>query len=95
VREVEQLFVDAIDAAERLVYVETQYFSSRSIREALIERMRRRDRPRLEIVVVVNERAEALKEERWPGLAPRISKAATRRRRPTGLGLYFSRSATA
>jgi hypothetical protein len=68
VREVESLFVDAIAAARRLIYVETQYFSSQRVRDALIERMARADLPRLEIVVLVNERAEALKEEVAVGL---------------------------
>jgi phospholipase D1/2 len=93
VREVEALFVDAISAAERLVYIETQYFSSRCIREALVERMARSDRPRLEIVILVNERAEALKEELAVGLRQaqnleRLREAA----RATGqrLGLYYS-----
>ena len=40
VQEVEQLFVDAIAAAERLIYIETQYFSSTRICDALVERMR-------------------------------------------------------
>jgi phosphatidylserine/phosphatidylglycerophosphate/cardiolipin synthase-like enzyme len=68
VREVETLFVEAVAAAEALIYVETQYFSSRRICQAFERRMRRRDRPRLEIVVVVNERAEAVKEELAVGL---------------------------
>ena len=84
--------MDAIDAAERLIYIETQYFSSRRIYEALVRRLRATDRPALEIVVVVNERAEALKEELAVGLrqaknlerlrtcarrAPRITSAST------------------
>jgi phosphatidylserine/phosphatidylglycerophosphate/cardiolipin synthase-like enzyme len=48
--------------------VETQYFSSRRIRDALVRRMRDVGRPRLEIIVVVNERAEAIKEEIAVGL---------------------------
>lgn len=68
VREVEHLLEDAIAAAERLIYIETQYFSSRRIWEALVERMRDGSRSRLEIVVVVNEQAEALKEEIAVGL---------------------------
>jgi phospholipase D1/2 len=40
VREVERLFEDAIAAADRLIYVETQYLSSRRIREVLVQRMR-------------------------------------------------------
>ena len=92
-REVERLFVDAIGAAERLIYVETQYFSSRRIYEALAARMRGAGRPRLEIVVVVNERAEALKEELAVGLRQaenlqRLRQVAPRRGTPSGL--YFS-----
>ena len=68
VREVEHLLVDAIDAAEQLIYLETQYFSSRRICDALATRMQGTARSRLEIVVVVNQRAEALKEELAVGL---------------------------
>jgi phosphatidylserine/phosphatidylglycerophosphate/cardiolipin synthase-like enzyme len=93
VREVEALFTDAIGAAERLIFIETQYFSSRRIREALIERMARTDRPRLEIVVLVNERAEALKEELAVGLRQAQNLEQLRRSAaPSGhrLGLYYS-----
>jgi phosphatidylserine/phosphatidylglycerophosphate/cardiolipin synthase-like enzyme len=93
IREVERLFVDAITAAEHLVYLETQYFSSRRIYEALATRMRDGARSRLEIVVVVNERAEALKEELAVGLRQaqnleRLREIAT----ATGhaLGIFYS-----
>ncbi len=68
VREVERLFEDGIAAAERLLYIETQYFSSARMYQALVARMRDAARPRLQIVIVVNERAEALKEEIAVGL---------------------------
>lgn len=68
VREVEALLMDAIAAAEQLIYIETQYFSSRAIADALITRMRQAERPRLEIVVIVNEKPEAVKEEIAVGL---------------------------
>lgn len=93
IREVETLFVDAICAAERLVFIETQYFSSRRIREAFIERMGRADRPRLEIVVVVNQRAEALKEELAVGLRQARNLEQLREAAAGGghrLGLYYS-----
>jgi phosphatidylserine/phosphatidylglycerophosphate/cardiolipin synthase-like enzyme len=81
IREVECLIVDAIASAERLVYIETQYFSSRRIRDALVRRMRDAGRPRLEIIVVVNERAEAIKEEmRWDSARRRTSKSSARSR---------------
>jgi phospholipase D1/2 len=68
IREVERLVEDAIAAADRLIYVETQYLSSQRVREALVRRMRAPGRPRPEIVIVVNEQAEALKEELAVGL---------------------------
>jgi phosphatidylserine/phosphatidylglycerophosphate/cardiolipin synthase-like enzyme len=75
-----------------MIYVETQYFSSRRLREALKTRMRSAGR-RLEIVVVVNERAEAVKEEIAVGLRQAESLQELRDvARATGhsLGLYYS-----
>jgi phosphatidylserine/phosphatidylglycerophosphate/cardiolipin synthase-like enzyme len=93
IREVEKLHIDAIASAERMIYIETQYFSSRSICQALVDRMRRGGA--LEIVVMVNERAEALKEEIAVGL--RQAKNIERLRRvaaSTGhhLGCYYTLS---
>ena len=93
VREVEALLVDAIGAAERLIYIETQYFSSRSIAEALVTRMQQPERPRLEIVVVLNDKPEAVKEELAVGL--RQAKILTRlasvaRETQHALGVYGS-----
>ena len=93
VREVERLFEDAIAAADRLIYVETQYLSSRRMREALVRRMREPGRPRPEIVIVVNEHAEALKEEVAVGLRQARNLEALREvADSTGcpLGCYFS-----
>jgi phosphatidylserine/phosphatidylglycerophosphate/cardiolipin synthase-like enzyme len=93
VREVQQLFTDAIAAAEQLIYIETQYFSARSIREALVTRMQAADRPRLAIVLIVNRKAEALKEEIAVGL--RQTKNIEQLRRVAeesghALGVYYS-----
>ena len=93
IREVERLFLDAIEAADALIYIETQYFSNRRIREALIARMRDAERSRLEIVIVVNERAEAMKEEVAVGLRQAKNLEELRRvAHETGhaLGCYFS-----
>jgi phosphatidylserine/phosphatidylglycerophosphate/cardiolipin synthase-like enzyme len=93
IREVERLFVDALDAAEHLIYIETQYFSSRRIHQALLARMRAPGRAPLQIVVIVNERAEALKEELAVGLRQaEILEHLRRAARDTGhaLGIYHS-----
>lgn len=91
VREIERLYLGAIDAAESLVYVETQYLSSRTMREALIRRMRSPDRPRLQIVVLVPDRPEAVKEEVAIGVAQsKLLRALASVARETGhaLGVY-------
>jgi phosphatidylserine/phosphatidylglycerophosphate/cardiolipin synthase-like enzyme len=50
VREIEALFVDLIRAAKRFVYVETQYFASRVIGEAIAERLGEADGPEFVII---------------------------------------------
>ena len=76
------------------MYVETQYFSSRRIYGALVSRMQAAGRPKLEIVVIVNERAEAIKEELAVGL--RQAEILDKLREVAGatghaLGIYWSR----
>jgi phosphatidylserine/phosphatidylglycerophosphate/cardiolipin synthase-like enzyme len=50
IREVEALFVDLIGCAKRFVYVETQYFASRVIAEAIGRRLAEPDCPEFVIV---------------------------------------------
>ena len=53
IREIEKLFVDLIDCAKHFVYVETQYFASRVIAEAIARRLSEDDGPEF---VVLNPR---------------------------------------
>jgi phospholipase D1/2 len=53
IREIEKLFVDLIKCAKRFVYVETQYFASRMIAEAIASRLAEADGPEF---VVLNPR---------------------------------------
>lgn len=92
-REVCELYQTAIGAAERLIYIETQYFSSRAIGEALAARLRAPGRPDLDVVLVLNMRAETLKEEIAVGFAQakviadvRAAAAGTGHR----LGIYYT-----
>ncbi|WP_437968004.1 phospholipase D-like domain-containing protein [Sorangium sp. So ce260] len=92
-REICDLYLDAIALAERSIYIETQYFSSREVSEALIRRLRRGGGPPLQVVIVLNMRAETLKEEAAVGLAQAkiiddLRKAAV----GTGhaLGIYYT-----
>src|SRR5215210_570446 len=50
IREVERLFLDSIDAAERMIYIENQYLTSARVAHHLAARMRRKRR--LEVVMV-------------------------------------------
>jgi len=67
VREIEALFVDLIAAAERFVYVETQYFASRVIAEAIGSRLAEQDGP--EFVIVNPKTAEGWLDEAVMGPA--------------------------
>jgi len=51
VREVEQLFLDSIDAAEHTIYIENQFLTCHKVAERLGWRMR--ERPGLEVLIVV------------------------------------------
>ncbi len=92
-REICNLYVDALAAAERLIYIETQYFSSHEIGAALVKRLQKRDAPPLDVVIVLNMQAETLKEEVAVGLAQakvigelRRAAEGTRHR----LGIYYT-----
>jgi phosphatidylserine/phosphatidylglycerophosphate/cardiolipin synthase-like enzyme len=50
IREIEALFIDLIRCAKSFVYVETQYFASRVIAEAIAERLEEPDCPEFVIV---------------------------------------------
>lgn len=92
-REVFQLTLAAIRAAQRLIYVETQYFSSSEISAALAARLRDERAPTIEVVLVLNEHAETFKEEVAVGMAQakviqdlKQAVAGT----PHGLGIYYT-----
>ncbi len=50
VHEIEQLYIDQIASAKRLIYAESQYFASRRIAEAILKRLEEPDGP--EIVLI-------------------------------------------
>jgi phosphatidylserine/phosphatidylglycerophosphate/cardiolipin synthase-like enzyme len=56
--EVQRLFSDAIAAAERSIYAETQYFTSRAVAKMFIARMRDQALPKLDMVVVLPHGAD-------------------------------------
>lgn len=60
--EIRSAYAAALRAAERFVYVETQYFTSRSIAAAFLERLRDRERAKLSVAVVLPRGADSGKE---------------------------------
>jgi len=78
VREVEALFADMIAAAERHVYIETQYFSSRIIAEAIAKRLEEPLGP--EFVIVNPKTALGWLDEEVMGAARAELFAAVKRR---------------
>jgi len=91
--EIKLLHLAAIDAADRLIYAETQYLSAHTICDALEQRMRAEQRSRLEIVMILNMRGETLKEQAAVGLAQaKIIDQLRKTAAATGhqLGLYYT-----
>lgn len=91
--EIRELHTRAIEAAERLIYVETQYFSSHTLAEALESRMRASGHSKLEIVMILNMEGETLKEQAAVGLAQaQIIGRLRRLAEETGhaLGIYYT-----
>ncbi|MGH7831672.1 MAG: phospholipase D-like domain-containing protein [Candidatus Binatia bacterium] len=96
VQEIRRLFLDAIDAAETLIYIENQYFSSEALYRALVRRMMQSSRPRLEIVMILTKDADALLEQVSIGIAQvklirRLKQVASERGH--SLGVYYTASA--
>ncbi|MGH7797567.1 MAG: phospholipase D-like domain-containing protein [Candidatus Binatia bacterium] len=92
VREIRRLFRDAVGAAESLVYIENQYFSSQAIYEALVRRMTDRRRARLEIILVLAKEANAFVEQASIGIAQgKIIRHLKQLAAETGhaLGIYY------
>lgn len=92
IRELLHLHVHAIRSAQRLIYIENQYFSSAEIARALEHRMRADTSRPLEIVMVLPARSAGLKERvsigvYQAGLLERLTRVAGE----TGhhLGVYY------
>jgi phosphatidylserine/phosphatidylglycerophosphate/cardiolipin synthase-like enzyme len=95
--EIRQLYLDAIAAAEELIYIENQYFSSQIACDALVERMQATSRPPLDIVMILPKRFPSWTEAAT--LGPLQLRHLDRLRevaRETGhrLGVYYSTATT-
>jgi len=96
IREIRQLFVDAIASAEHSIYIENQYFESRAVYEALLQRMLREDGPPLDIVLLYPRELHSFSEELMMGAQQSAmfrSLKATAAARGHRLRIYCSLSA--
>jgi phosphatidylserine/phosphatidylglycerophosphate/cardiolipin synthase-like enzyme len=60
--EVRNLFERAVQSAERVIYLETQYLTSRAFHDALLERLQDSTRPGVDVVVMMPDDADTPKE---------------------------------
>jgi phosphatidylserine/phosphatidylglycerophosphate/cardiolipin synthase-like enzyme len=91
--DIREMYVRAVHAAERLVYVETQYLTAHAVVDALVARMRAKRRSKLDLVFVLPTEPEAPKEELAMGiLQARAVQRLVAAAAETGhhLGLYSS-----
>ena len=94
IREIRQLYVDAIAAAERSIYIENQYFESRAVYDAIRQRMLR-EGPPLDIALIYPRELHSFSEELTMGAQQSVmfrSLKATATARGHRLGIYFSLS---
>ncbi len=88
IREVENLYCDAIAAASRYIYIENQYFTSVKVAEAIAARLEEEDGP--EVVLVLPHRCPGWLEESTMGaLRYRLLKQLRERNLHERLRLYY------
>jgi phospholipase D1/2 len=88
VREVEALYLDMIEAAQRCIYIENQYFTSHKIARALERRLAEKDGP--EVVLVLRLLSHGwLEEHTMEVLRTELVKALQAGDRYGRFGVYF------
>ncbi len=88
IREAESLYLDAIAAARRFIYIENQYFTSRRVGEALARRLGEKDGP--EVVLVLPRRCDGWLEASTMGvLRERRLQTLKNSDRYGRLGVYY------
>ncbi|MBA3394868.1 MAG: phospholipase [Deltaproteobacteria bacterium] len=93
IKEIYELHLRAIAAAERLIYIENQYLSCNEIGDAIERRMRGEGDRKLDIVIVLPEKSAGFKERISIGIyQQRILERLGEVARETGhrLGVYYS-----
>jgi phospholipase D1/2 len=88
VRQVERLYLDAIQAARRYIYIETQYLTSSTLGAALLERLQEPGGP--EIVIILHPNSDGwLEQYTMDVLRGRVLKRLRAADTHQRLGLYY------
>lgn len=93
IQEIRSLYLDAIDASERLIYIENQYFSSLAIYQALVNRMQAARGSKLQIIMILPRQRGGLLEELSMGIAQENmlnSLKGIARQTRHDLGIYYT-----
>lgn len=93
IEEIRALYRDAIHNAEKLIYLENQYFSSESVYQAFTERMSAPNRPPLQVIMMLPKKPTAFVEEIALGIAQARmlnSLKGVAKRNGHSLGIYYS-----
>ncbi len=90
VREVEQLYLDSIQAAKRFIYIENQYLTSSRVGDALAERLAEEDGPEV-IVVGPEETGGWLEQHTMDVLRARMLRRLRDADRHDRLRVYYPR----
>jgi hypothetical protein len=88
VREVERLYLDMIDAAERFFYIENQYLTSAAIRDVLAGRLRRRNGPEI-VIILPRETGDWLEQRTMDVLRARLLRFLREAGRHRRLRVYY------
>ncbi|MFZ5997562.1 MAG: phospholipase D-like domain-containing protein [Nitrospirota bacterium] len=97
IKEIRWLYTNAINAAEHLIYIENQYFSSQAVFKALVNRMRSSYRPLLQIILMLPKEPQAFLEKIAVGYSQvKLLRSLKEIAKNTGhaLGIYYPAPST-
>lgn len=95
IQEIKFLYADALSAAEEIIYIENQFFSSRWVYSSLLKRLNAPEMPRLQVVIVLPKRFNAFLEEMTLAVAQVSilrSLVGAAARNGHSLGIYYASS---
>lgn len=87
-REIEQLYIDSIDAAQRYIYIENQYLTSHSVAEVLAKKLRQNDGPEV-VIIMPRETGGWLEQQTMDVVRSRVARQLREADSGNRLRLYY------